>query len=108
MEEKNRLYVGNLDYAVSDDKLAEIFNALEGIEVTDAKVIVDKFSDKSKGFGFVTVANEEMAETAIRELNGKEVEGRALTVSIARPKAEQTDRQDSRGGDRRGYGRSYR
>ncbi len=89
MEEKNKLYVGNLPYSLDDAKLNELFSGIEGVEVTDAKVITDKFnSNRSKGFGFVTVGSDEMAEKAIAKMNGKEVDGRALVVNVARPKVE--------------------
>ena len=85
---QNKLYVGNLAYTVDNAKLSELFSQVEGIEVTEATVITDKFSGRSKGFGFVTLANDEMAQTAISKLNGQEVEGRALTVNIAKPREE--------------------
>lgn len=84
MEEKNKLYVGNLPYSVTDESLAELF-APYG-EVSEAKVIPDKFSGRSKGFGFVTMADEKAAEKAIAEMNGKEVDGRAIVVNVSRPK----------------------
>jgi len=89
-ENKSKLYVGNLPYAVDDAKLSEMFASIG--EVVEAKVITDKFSGKSKGFGFVTMADEETAQKAIAEMNGKELEGRALTVSVARPPVERPNR----------------
>ncbi len=83
MEEKNKLYVGNLPYAINDEALKELFVSFG--EVTDAKVITDKFSGRSKGFGFVTMIDEAAAEKAVKEMDGKEVEGRALKVNVARP-----------------------
>ena len=85
-EQKNKLYVGNLSYDVDDDKLKEMFAAFG--EVTEAKVIADKFSGRSKGFGFVTMKDEKIAEKAIKELNEKEVEGRKILVNVARPMRE--------------------
>jgi len=82
-EEKNKLYVGNLPYSVDQDGLRKMFE--ESGEVTDAVVISDKFSGRSKGFGFVTFADEKAAEKAIKDMDGKEVEGRALKVNVARP-----------------------
>ena len=82
MEEKNKLYVGNLPYSVNDDGLKELF-AASG-EVTEAKVITDKFSGRSKGFGFVTMKDDATAEKAIKEIDGKEIEGRAMKVNVAR------------------------
>jgi len=85
MEQKNKLYVGNLPYAVKDENLSEMF--AEFGEITEAKVITDKFSGRSKGFGFVTFAKDEDATKAVEAMNGKEVEGRPLTVNVARPMA---------------------
>lgn len=82
-EQKNKLYVGNLPYSANDDGLKEIF-AASG-EVTEAKVITDKFSGRSKGFGFVTMKDDKAAEKAIADLDGKEVEGRPIKVNVARP-----------------------
>ena len=86
MEEKNKLYVGNLPYTVTDENLKEMFSSLG--EVTESAVISDKFSNRSKGFGFVTFADEASAEKAVKEMNGKDVEGRALVVNVARPMRE--------------------
>lgn len=77
-----KLYVSNLPYAYGDAELQEIF-AQTG-EVLSAKVITDRFSGRSKGFGFVEMSDED-AKKAIESLNGKEVEGRALVVNEARP-----------------------
>ena len=83
MEEKSKLYVGNLPYSINDDGLKEMFAAAG--EVAEAVVISDKFSNRSKGFGFVTMKDEAAAEKAIKEMNGKELDGRAIVVNIARP-----------------------
>lgn len=83
MEQKSKLYVGNLPYAVRDEELGKLF--AEFGEISEAKVIVDKFSNRSKGFGFVTFANEDDAAKAVEAMNGKDVEGRPLTVNVARP-----------------------
>lgn len=90
MEEKNKLYVGNLSYSITDESLAEMFTSYG--EVTEAKVISDKFSGRSKGFGFVTMADEKAAEKAIAEMNGKEVDGRAIVVNVSRPKEPRPNR----------------
>ena len=82
-EQKNRLYVGSLPYSVDDAKLSEIF-AQSG-EVVEAKVITDRDSGRSKGFGFVTMKDEAAAQKAITDLDGKEIEGRQLKVNVARP-----------------------
>lgn len=87
MEEvKNKLYVGNLPYGIDDEKLKEMFAKVG--EVTEARVITDKFSGRSKGFGFVTMKDDKTAEKAIKELNEKEIEDRKIIVNIARPMRE--------------------
>jgi RNA recognition motif-containing protein len=88
-EQKNRLYVGNLPYSVQDADLSTLF---ADYEVVDAKVIVDKFSNRSKGFGFVTLKDEAAAEKAVSEMNGKELEGRAIVVNVARPMEKRDNR----------------
>jgi len=85
-EQKNKLYVGNLPYTVNDEGLKELF-AASG-EVIEAKVIMDKFSNRSKGFGFVTMKDDAAAEKAISEVDGKEAEGRQIKVNVARPMRE--------------------
>ena len=93
-EEKNKLYVGNLPYSLDDAKLQEAFAAVEGIEVVEAKVITDKFNDnRSRGFGFVTLADAEMADKAVEEMNGKELDGRELVVNVARPQEKREKRE---------------
>ena len=81
-----KLYVGNLSWSINDAKLKEIFS--EFGEVSEAVVIIDKFSKRSKGFGFVTFENDEDAKKAESSLNGKEVEGRELRVNEAKPREE--------------------
>ncbi len=78
-----KLFVGGLPYAVTDDQLREIFEAV-GV-VTSAKVIVDRETNRSKGFGFVEMSSDEEAKAAIEKLSNKEVDGRAITVNEARP-----------------------
>lgn len=80
------IYVGNLGFKVEDEDLKEVFK--EYGEVTSARVMKDKFTGRSKGFGFVEMANEEEAKNAISKLNGVEMEGRPMTVNPARPKTE--------------------
>ena len=77
-----KLYIGNLPWKVDDNGLKEMF-ASYGAE--EANVISDKFSGRSKGFGFVTIADDASANKAIEEMNEKEVEGRAIKVSEAKP-----------------------
>ncbi|MDO8513011.1 MAG: RNA-binding protein [bacterium] len=82
MDEK-RIYVGNIPYDYDDNKLKDLF--AEYGEVTEVRVIIDKASGRSKGFGFVAMQDKEMADKAVKELNGKEIDGRAIVVNIARP-----------------------
>ena len=81
-----RLYVGNLPYSATDDSLRQVF-AAHGT-VTSIQVIMDRDTGRSKGFGFVEMSTDEEAQAAIAALNGKELDGRALTVNEARPKTE--------------------
>jgi RNA recognition motif-containing protein len=81
-----KVYVGNLPYSIDSDKLKEIFSA-HG-EVTEAVVISDRYSGRSKGFGFVTFADDDGAKKAIEEMNGKDFEGRELKVNEAKPREE--------------------
>lgn len=87
---QNKLFVGNLSWETTDESLLQFFSQIG--EVTEAKVIVDKFKNRSKGFGFVTMATDELATQATEQLNGKELDGRAINVSVARPPKEHTDR----------------
>ena len=81
-----RLYVGNLSYSLMDNDLQQLFSATG--TVVSAQVIMDRSSGRSKGFGFVEMNSDEEAQAAITALNGKEIEGRPLTVNEARPKAD--------------------
>lgn len=81
------LFVGNLPYTVNDASLRSHFEKIG--EVSSASVVMDKFNkERSRGFGFVEMPNDEEAQKAIDELNGKDLEGREITVSEARPKRE--------------------
>ena len=91
-----KLYVGNLAYGVNDGDLQQMFGAHGTVQ--SAQVIMDRDTGRSKGFGFVEMGSDQEAQAAITALNGKEVDGRALTVNEARPKAE------GGGGGRGGYG----
>jgi len=86
LEDKKKLYVGNLPYSVNADELRKVFS--EFGEVVDAVVISDKYSGRSKGFGFVTFATEEAAKSAVEKMNGKDMGGRNLVVNVARPPKE--------------------
>jgi RNA recognition motif-containing protein len=90
-----KLYVGNLAYAVTDQALEQMF-APHGT-VQSAQVIMDRDTGRSKGFGFVEMGSDQEAQAAIAAMNGKDVEGRPLTVNEARPKPEG-------GGGGRGFG----
>ena len=98
-----KLYVGNLSYGISDSDLQQMFEA-HGT-VASAQVIMDRDTGRSKGFGFVEMGSDQEAQAAIQALNGKEIEGRALTVNEARPKTEGGGRGGGGGGGGRGgYG----
>ena len=84
-----KLYIGNLSFSVDDEKLKEIFS--EFGEIAEAQVIQNKFSGRSKGFGFVTFVSDESASKAVSEMNDKEVEGRKIKVNEARPMEERTE-----------------
>jgi RNA recognition motif-containing protein len=92
-----KLYVGNLAYSVTDGDLQEMFAAHGTVQ--SAQVIMDRDTGRSKGFGFVEMGSDQEAQAAIAALNGKEMEGRSLTVNEARPKTE--------GGGGRGGGGGY-
>lgn len=102
-----KVYVGNLPFTVDDAKLRELFSAYG--EVTEATVIKDKFSGRSKGFGFITFSEDDAAKKAISEMNGKQFDGRALTVNEAKP-MDPNNRPPRRsfGGDRGGFGGNRR
>jgi RNA recognition motif-containing protein len=94
-----KLYVGGLSYSINDSQLGQIFS--QAGSVVSATVIMDKFSGRSKGFGFVEMATDEEANKAIEMFNGKEVEGRRVVVNEARPMEERPPRDFSQG---RGFG----
>ncbi len=85
-----KLYVGNLSFSTSEQSLQDKF--AEFGEVESAKIITDRDSGRSKGFGFVEMATDEAAESAISALNGTEFEGRTLTVNEARPMVPRSER----------------
>lgn len=87
----SKLYVGNMPFSVTDAQLNELF-AKHG-NVTSVNIITDKFSNRPRGFAFVEMESEEAAQKAIAELNGTQLEGRALVVNQAKP---QTERGNSR------------
>ena len=89
----NKLYVGGLPYSVTDTQLEETFAAHGTVE--SARVITDRMTGRSRGFGFVEMSSPEEAEEAIQKLNGTDLEGRSLTVNEAKP---QQPRSDGGGG----------
>src|SRR2546427_12477588 len=92
----SKIYVGGLPYATTDAQLQEIFSAHGTVE--SARVITDKFTGRSRGFGFVEMASSEEAQRAIQALNGTDLDGRNLTVNEARPQ----EKRSGFGGGRRG------
>jgi cold-inducible RNA-binding protein len=83
-----RLYVGNLSYSVTSESLEELFGQYGTVQ--SAQVVMDRDTGRSKGFGFVEMADDNAAQEAIRALNEKEHEGRNLTVNEARPREERS------------------
>ena len=88
------IYVSNLSFAVQDEDLREFF--AEYGEVSSAKVIMDKYTNRSKGFGFVEMSDDAAAQKAIAELDGGMVDGRAIKVMVAKPKEERKPSSNSR------------
>ena len=95
----NKLYVGNLAYSVRDESLHQAFSQFG--TVTSAKVMMDRDTGRSKGFGFVEMGSDAEAQAAINGMNGQPLEGRAVVVNEARPRE---DRPGGFGGSRGGYG----
>jgi len=94
------IYVANLSWATGDEELKELFQPFGNID--RAVVIKDRETERSRGFGFVEMSDDEEAQKAIAELNGKEFDGRPLKVNEARPR-EDSPRGGNRGGGNRGY-----
>ncbi len=97
-----KLFVGGLSFNTTDDTLREAFSAIGTVE--SATVIIDKMTNRSKGFGFVEMANDEEAQKAIEALNGKDLDGRNITVNEARPMEPRAPRQGGFRGNRGGFG----
>jgi len=107
---QQNLFIGSLAYATTDDTLRAFFEQVG--PVSSARVITDRDSGRSKGFGFVEFENEDDNQKAVDQLDGKELDGRTISVGMARPK-EDRPRRDSNGGgggggDRGGSGGSFR
>jgi len=101
--EAMNIYVGNLSYSVTEDDLRQAFGSFG--QVASVSIIKDKFSNQSKGFGFVEMPSQEEAQAAISGMNGKELKGRAMNVNEARPRTDDR-RSGGGGGGRRPGGRS--
>jgi RNA recognition motif-containing protein len=98
----NNLFVGNLSFQTTEEDLRSLFEAFG--EITRVQLMKDRDTGRSRGFGFVEMAEDESAEKAMGALNGKEVQGRTLTVNEARPKPERT--RFGGGNSRGGFGRN--
>ena len=94
----NKLYVGGLPYSITEDRLEELFAEHGAVE--SARVITDKFTGRSRGFGFVEMSSQEEAQTAIDKLNGTDLEGRSLTVNEAKPREPRSGGGGGGGGGR--------
>ena len=101
-----KLYVGGLSYNTTEDALKELFSQAGTVET--ATIITDRMSGRSKGFGFVEMSSDEEAQKAIETLNGKELDGRSLTVNEARPMEARPKRDFDRGDRGGGFGGSRR
>lgn len=101
MEEEKKIYIGNLEFGLSEEELKSLIES-KGIAVMDVRIIKDKFSGRSKGFGFAEFETPELAQAAIDALNGQEVNGRTLRVNKAQKMKPRNDnfRSDNRGPSR--------
>ncbi|MCX6950230.1 MAG: RNA-binding protein [Opitutae bacterium] len=99
--ENSKLYVGNLPFASTAQDLEALFGQVGTVNVVE--IIFDKFTGRSRGFAFVTMANGDEAQKAVEQFHGHEVEGRALSVNIARPREERAPRSFGEGGGGGGY-----
>jgi RNA recognition motif-containing protein len=97
---QQNLFIGSLAYATNDDSLKAFFETIG--EVASARVITDRDSGRSKGFGFVEYVDEANNQKAVDQLNGQDLDGRAINVSLARPKEDRPKRDFGGGGDRGG------
>jgi RNA recognition motif-containing protein len=103
----NKLFVGNLSFDTTENDLQDAFAAFG--TVSETNLMMDRTTNKSRGFGFVTMSTDEEAQAAIAGLNGKDMGGRALTVNVARPREERpAGGRREFGGANRGGGRSNR
>lgn len=93
---QQNLFIGSLAYATTDDTLKAFFETIG--EVTSARVVTDRETGRSRGFGFVEYADEANNQKAVDQLNGKDLDGREINVSLARPKEDRPRRDDNGGG----------
>lgn len=92
MDQQNKIFIGNLPWSIKKDQLRELFSSFG--DIVEAIVIEDQRTGRSKGFGFVTFATAESASAAVQEMHEKEIEGRKILVSIARPREERPQREN--------------
>src|ERR1044071_114474 len=97
----NKLFVGNLSFDITENDLQDAFAAFGS--VTEANLMMDRTTNRPRGFGFVTMSTAEEAQKAIAAMNGREMDGRAITVNVARPREERSG-GGGVGGGRRSYG----
>ena len=100
----NKLFVGNLTFDTTENDLQDLFAPFG--TVNEANLMMDRMTNRSRGFGFVTMSSDDEAQKAIAGLNGKDIGGRALTVNVARPREARTGGGGGGGGGRREYGGS--
>ena len=98
------IYVSNLNFRTQNESLQELFEKFG--EVTSANIIMDRDTGRSRGFGFVEMANDEEGQKAIDELNDTDFESKTITVNVARPKTERSSGGYNRGGNGGGYNRN--
>ena len=98
----NKLYVGGIPYRTTEDELRTAFE--EAGTVTSVSIISDRMTGRSRGFGFVEMADEAQAQAAVDRWDGKEMDGRMLSVSFARPQGDRPPRDNNRGGSGGGFG----
>lgn len=102
MSDNSKLYVGNLPFASTAQDLEALFSQVGTVSVVE--IIFDKFTGRSRGFAFVTMGSGEEAQKGVEKFHGHELEGRALSVNIARPREERAPRAEGEGGGYRGGG----
>jgi cold-inducible RNA-binding protein len=98
----NKLFVGNLSFNTTENDLQDAFAAFG--TVTETNLMMDRMTNRPRGFGFVTMSSADEAQKAIEGLNGKEIDGRALTVNVARPREDRPPGGGGSRGPRREYG----